>query len=75
MDRAVILVLHKRGGGRQSDEAFLVDARAKAAIEFAGIGSVYEAGEEGGSFTGHVKFFRGRLLPSFTGRGGNSRLI
>ena len=61
MDRAVILVLHKRGGGRQSDEAFLVDARAKAAIEFAGIGSVYEAGEEGGEL-----YWTREVLPGAT---------
>ena len=61
MDRAVILVLHKRGGGRQSDEAFLADARSKAAIEFAGIGSVYEAGEEGGEL-----YWTRELLPGTT---------
>ena len=63
MDRTVILVVHKRGGrpGRQSDEAFLADARAKAAIEFAGIGSVYEAGEEEGEL-----YWTRELLPGTT---------
>ena len=48
VDRAVILVRIK--GGRESNrakaETFLADVRAKAAIEHAGIGSVYEAVHE-----------------------------
>ncbi|MDP7656503.1 MAG: hypothetical protein QF706_10525, partial [Roseibacillus sp.] len=45
IDRAVILVRLKGviDPTRPSGEAFLADVRAKAAIEHAGIGSVYEA--------------------------------
>ncbi|MCP4730862.1 MAG: SUMF1/EgtB/PvdO family nonheme iron enzyme [Roseibacillus sp.] len=48
IDRAVILVRLKGviDPTRPSGEAFLADVRAKAAIEHAGIGSVYEAARE-----------------------------
>ncbi|MAT32202.1 MAG: hypothetical protein CMP29_10500 [Roseibacillus sp.] len=48
MDRGVVLVRQKAAGCDQPVASFLGDVRAKAAIEHAGIGSVFEAGEDGG---------------------------
>ena len=48
MDRGVVLVRQKAARCDQPAASFLGDVRAKAAIEHSGIGSVFEAGEDGG---------------------------
>ena len=47
MGRGVVLVMQKGAGREQQAASFLGDVRAKAAIEHPGIGSVYEAVENG----------------------------
>ena len=63
VDRAVILVRLKGviDPTRPSGETFLADVRAKAAIEHAGIGSVYEAAQEEGEV-----YWTRELLPGAT---------
>ena len=63
VDRAVILVRLKDviDPTRPSGETFLADVRAKAAIEHAGIGSVYEAAQEEGEV-----YWTRELLPGVT---------
>ena len=60
MDRGVILVMQKAAGerGGQQRAFFLRDVRTKAAIEHAGIGAVFEAGEDAGEL-----FWTRALLP------------
>ena len=48
VDRGVVLVRQKATECDQPAASFLGDVRAKAAIEHAGIGSVFEAGEDDG---------------------------
>ena len=69
MDRGVVLVRQKAAEVEELGASFLRDVRAKAAIEHAGIGSVYEAVESGGELYWTRELLAGRSFTELCERG------